>query len=110
MSMEDLREHGVLLPEEDWGRYPTDTTVPQGWMATLGVVAVAAIVVMYLGAGGPWTWIALVAFLLANLLVTWICDRAVERQRRRSHRIRDAAAGTGDAGGSRAEADDADSR
>ena len=83
MSMEDLREHGVLLPEEEWGEHRLETTVPQGRLATGFVIAVVGLLSIYLGAGGLWTWIGLIVFLVALYWIIWVCDRAVAAQRER---------------------------
>lgn len=84
MSQDDLREHGVLLPESEWGRHRLETTVPQGPIAAAFAVATAAAATMYAGGGGAWTWIGVVVFLVALYAIVWICDRAVTRQRART--------------------------
>lgn len=89
MSMEDLREHGVLLPEEEWGEHRLETTVPEGRLATGFVIAVTGVVSIYLGAGGRWTWIGLVVFLAALYWIIWVCDRGVLAQRERVRRERE---------------------
>lgn len=83
MSIEDLREQGVLLPEEEWGEHRLQTTIRQGPLLVSFVIAVAALVVAYLGEGGGLTWMGVVAFFLAFFGMVWICDRAIPRQRRR---------------------------
>lgn len=84
MSLDDLREHGVLLPEEEWGAHRLATTVAQGRLgAAFGVAGVAA-AVMYLGNGGRWTWLGLLTFLFALCWIVWLCDRAIVRQRERT--------------------------
>ncbi len=91
MSIDDLREQGVLLPEEEWGEHRLVTTVPLLPLAIGYVVAVASLVVMYVGAGGLLTWIGAGSFLVALYALTWMCDRAVLRQRARVRRERSAA-------------------
>lgn len=83
MSQQDLEAHGVLLPEEEWGEHALKTTVPQTGLAALFILAVVAIVAMYVGDGARLTWIALGVFLLALYAITWLCDRAVRKQRQR---------------------------
>jgi peptidoglycan/LPS O-acetylase OafA/YrhL len=83
MSMEDLRDQGVLLPEEEWGKHKLETTVPQRTLAVLLLVAVAGLVMAYLADGGLLTWIGMGAFLVLLYVVTWVVDRSVTRQRRR---------------------------
>jgi hypothetical protein len=90
MSLDDLREQGILLPENEWGAHRLETTVQQGRLTVAFGLAVASAVVVYLGAGGRWTWIGLVAFLISLYWVIWICDRAIVRQRRRQRRERQA--------------------
>lgn len=88
MSIEDLREQGVLLPEEEWGEHRLQTTIRQGPLLVSFVIAVAALVVAYLGDGGGLTWMGVVGFFLAFFSMVWICDRAIQRQRRRFERER----------------------
>lgn len=88
MTLEDLREHGVLLPEEEWGSHRLETTVPEWPLAGAFVVAAASLVAAYLGDGRAPTWVAVVVFLAAIYLVTWLVDRAVTRQRERFRRER----------------------
>ncbi len=86
MSMDDLRQHGVLLPEEEWGQHRLTTTVSEGQLGAAFALAVAALVTIYLGAGGTWTWVGLGAFLVALYWIVATCDRAVRRQQKRSRR------------------------
>lgn len=88
MTLEDLREHDVLLPEEEWGSHELKSTTRQPALLVLLVTATAALVLAYLGDGGVGTWIGTAAFLLCLGAITWLCDRAVSRQRRRSRRER----------------------
>ena len=107
MTIEDLREHGVLLPEEEWGSHRLETTVPEWPLAVTFLVAAASLVAAYLGDGGALTWVGVVVFLVAIYLVTWLVDRAVMRQRERFRRERSEAgeasgeAERGTAGGDR---------
>lgn len=84
MSLRDLEDHGVLLPEDEWGAHSLETTVPEVPLLVMFVVAVVALVVVFFGNGGAWTWIGLGTFLLALCGITSVCDRAVTRQRRRT--------------------------
>jgi membrane protein implicated in regulation of membrane protease activity len=83
MSLEDLREQGVLLPEERWGEHELTTTVPRGWLLLALVAAVAGVVAALAGDGGSLTWVGIGVFLIALYAATILCDRAVERQRQR---------------------------
>lgn len=88
MTLEDLREHGVLLPEEEWGEHELETTVPE-W-PLLGAFLAAGLlwVLAYLGGGGMLTALAVTGFLVLLFAITWICDRAILRQRERFRRER----------------------
>jgi Flp pilus assembly protein TadB len=88
MTIEDLREQDVLLPEEEWGRHRLETTVPEWPLAAAFLVAAASLVVAYLGDGGTTTWIGVGVFLVTLYLITWLVDRAVLRQRERFRRER----------------------
>jgi hypothetical protein len=83
MSLDDLRNQGVLLPEEEWGEHRLETTVNVIPLAIGFLVAVASLVVIYLGDGGTATWVGSIVFLVALYSVIWMCDRAVLRQRAR---------------------------
>lgn len=96
MALEDLREHGVLLPEEEWGTHELETTVPEWPLLGAFVAAAVAWVLAYLGAGGTLTAVSVAGFLVLLFAITWMCDRAVTRQRARSRRERgDEEAGDG---------------
>jgi hypothetical protein len=86
MSIDDLREQGVLLPEEEWGEHRLETTVPLVPLAVGYLTAVLSLVAMFVGGGGTLTWIGAGTFLVALYAVTWMCDRAVLRQRARVRR------------------------
>lgn len=81
MTIEDLREQGVLLPEEEWGVHELETTTPELPLALAFLAGAVLWVLIYLGDGGLLTWIGTGLFLLILFGITWICDRAVLRQR-----------------------------
>ena len=83
MSLEDLQEAGVLLPEEEWGERALESTASRAGYAVTGIVAIACGALMFTGDGGTTTWIAAGAFLLDLLAFTWLSWRAVDRQKRR---------------------------
>ncbi len=86
MGLEELKEAGVLLPEEEWGEHEVKTTVRQVPMLIASLLAVGGWVAAYLGGGSTLTWIGITAFLIALFAVLWMCDRAVMRQRKRFKR------------------------
>ena len=83
MTLEDLREHGILLPEEEWGTHRLATTTPRVPFLLALIVAVASWVVALWGEGGLATWMGIAAFIVTFFVITWMLDRAVLRQRRR---------------------------
>ncbi|MGD2116588.1 MAG: hypothetical protein PVG07_16155 [Acidobacteriota bacterium] len=86
MSLEDLRDQDVLLPEDRWGEHSLETTVPRWWLLAALLVALGGLVATYLGDGGGWTWFGVATFLAALYAATILCDRAIERQRERMTR------------------------
>ncbi len=83
MTIEDLREHGVLLPEEEWGKADLETTARETPLLLTFLVAGGALAAAFAGDGGTLTWIGTGVFLVCLYAITWMCDRAVLRQRRR---------------------------
>jgi len=83
MSLEDLKEQGILIPEEEWGEHRLKTTVPQFTFAILFLISVSGCVMAYFGDGHTLTWIGLVVFFTAFYVMIWVNDRAVTRQRER---------------------------
>lgn len=83
MSQEDLRDHGVLLPEEEWGERSLETTVRRVPAVLAFLLAVAGLAATYLGDGGTLTWAGVGLFFAAFGALTWLADRAVLAQRRR---------------------------
>ena len=90
MTMEDLREQGVLLPEEEWGEHRLKTTAPSVALGLAFLTAAGACVLALLGDGRLLTWVGIALFLVALFAITLMCDRAVSRQRRRVQRERSA--------------------
>lgn len=89
MAIEDLRDQGVLLPEDEWGEHRLRTTIRQGPLLVAILVAIGGLVGTYLGDGGGLTWGGVGAFFVGFFGVIGLCDRAIRRQRRRVRRERD---------------------
>ena len=96
MTIEDLEEQGVLLPEEEWGVHELETTTPEVPLALAFAAAVVFWVMIYLGDGGLLTWMGTGLFLLDMFVITLICDRAVLRQRQKFREERREAGSKGD--------------
>jgi CO dehydrogenase/acetyl-CoA synthase delta subunit len=77
VSLEDLQERGVVLPEEEWGTRELRTEVER-WPLVAGIaLAVAGLVLAYLG-GGSWVTLAGVgAYLLAFFWTLLSCTRGL---------------------------------
>lgn len=83
MSLDELRDQGILLPEEEWGEHSLETTVAKGPLLLVLALAVAGLVAAFVGDGGWWTWVGVGLFLVALYGATFLCNRAVDRQRER---------------------------
>jgi len=83
MSLEDLQEAGVLLPEDEWGERKLDSTASRAGYLLAGAVAIICGMLMLTGNGTATTWIAAGVFLLDLLAFTWLSWRAVDVQRTR---------------------------
>ena len=81
MSQKDLEEMGILLPEEEWGKYNLNTRVNKPALISIGVLAVVSVFLMYLGDGRLMTWIGALIFIVALFLFTWLSVRSVEKQK-----------------------------
>lgn len=88
MTLEDLQQEGVLLPEEEWGEHALTSTVPRLPLVGLLAVLAASIVVALIADGGTLTFVAMGAFIAALFGLTWMLDRSVVRLRRRESRER----------------------
>lgn len=91
MTIEELRDQDVLLPEDEWGTHSRSTTVHQLPLAVVLALTVASIVVALIGDGGALTWLGTAGFIVCLFVLTWMFDRAVLRQRRRVRQERRAA-------------------
>lgn len=77
MALEDLERDGMLLPRDEWGTRDLHTRVSRLPVIAIGVVAIGACVLMYVGDGNLLTWIGLGAFLAMLIAFTWISLRGI---------------------------------
>ncbi len=77
MTLEDLEEAGLILPEDQWGTHALKTRVNRPLLLTLGAVTLVSLLVMYFDDGGMWTWISLAAYIAMLAAFTWLSWRAV---------------------------------
>jgi hypothetical protein len=80
MSLKDLEELGVLLPKDQWGAYALHSTVSRPALVSAGLLGAMAIVVMYAGNGGTFTFVGAGLFLAFMAWITHISIRAIDRQ------------------------------
>jgi ABC-type transport system involved in cytochrome c biogenesis permease subunit len=82
MSIEDLENMGVLLPEDQWGKHAVATTVNKPLLIAIGVITMISVVLMYWGNGNFSTWLGVALFLTMLSGFTLLSISAVEKQRR----------------------------
>ena len=73
MSMKDLEEMGILLPENKWGQSDLHTTVDKIQLVASGLLALGAVICGYTGNGGLLTWIGVGMFFIFVGWFTRIC-------------------------------------
>ncbi len=65
MSLRDLKQMGLLRPENKWSDTPPKSHVC-AWLALLWcLMALGGCTLMVIGDGGLWTWIGLALFAIA---------------------------------------------
>lgn len=88
MPLEDLEEHGVLLPDAERGTHPATSLTPKAPLLVASALAVAGCVAMFVGDGQRGTWIGLAAFSIGFFALIVLSDRAVVTRRARVEDIR----------------------
>ncbi|MFB6098683.1 MAG: hypothetical protein ABEK84_06160 [Salinibacter sp.] len=83
MSYDDLKEHDIFLPEEEWGDLDLETSVSIPTLIATFVLGAVSCVMMVLGGGGPWTWIGAVLFIGFMFAFALVSNAGIERQHRR---------------------------
>lgn len=86
MSIEDLEEQNILLPEEEWGQHELKTTASQIPMLILFACSITGCVLSFLGNGNLWTWVGIVLFFVSFFGIVLLCDRAIVKQRERTNK------------------------
>lgn len=84
MSIEDLKEQNILIPEDEWGSYSLKTTVSQIPVLILFLICFSSCFAAFLGNGNYWTWIGIIAFFVSFFGIVILCDRAIQTQRERT--------------------------
>lgn len=83
MSIEDLKEQHILLPEKEWGIHKLRTTVLKVPFSLLILSSIAGLVFTYVGGGRFWTWIGITVFFVSFFGIILLCDRAIIQQKAR---------------------------
>ena len=89
MSVRDLRQLGVLLPQEEWGQHDLTTTVNKKALAAVMLVGIIALLLMYFGDGKLVTFIGIGVFMIFMWQITRISLEAIERQAERFAQARE---------------------
>ncbi len=80
MSIKDLKEMGILLPEEKWGQFDLHTSVNKPQLVGAGILALIGSVLGYAGNGGTCTWIGVMLFFVSLGWFTVISVKAINKQ------------------------------
>lgn len=88
MSIEDLNEQHILLPEKEWGQHRLKTTTAQIPLLLLFLCSVAGCALAYRGNGELWTWSGIILFFISFFGIVILCDRAIIKQRQRTKKER----------------------
>lgn len=80
MTLEELDEQGLLLPEEHRGEKPAASLRSQVRLLVTALVAVLSAVVIWLGEGGTLTFVGVALFLMDLGAFLWAVFAAVEIQ------------------------------
>lgn len=83
MSYEDLKQHDIFLPEEEWGDLDLNTSVSVPALVASFLLGAVSCLMMALGGGGPWTWIGAVLFIGFMFAFALVSNAGIERQHHR---------------------------
>ena len=80
MSLKDLHDHGILLPEEEWGVHDLHTSVNKPLLLVSLLFGLASVLTMYLGGGEGISFVGMVMFIVFMGWITQISLKAIEVQ------------------------------
>ncbi len=80
MSLKDLQDHGILLPQEEWGVHDLHTSVNKPLLILALLFGLSAVVMMYVGGGRPLTFVGMVMFIVFMGWITQISLKAINVQ------------------------------
>ena len=80
MSLRDLEEMGILLPQDKWGQLDLHTSVNKVQLVGAALLAAVGAIMGYAGNGGPVTWVGVALLLVFFAWFTWLSMTAVDAQ------------------------------
>lgn len=75
-SQQELMALGILRPATEASLDELETSVNESRLLVVGGLGLLSVVAMYFGAGGYWTWLGCLLFLLSLGAFTWISTSA----------------------------------
>jgi len=80
VSLKDLQDAGVLLPEDEWGVHELHTSVNKPQLIAALALGLFSVILMYIGGGRALTFIGSGLFLIFMGWITYISVHAVKVQ------------------------------
>lgn len=98
MSYEELKEHNIFLPEEEWGKLDLSASVNLPALVGAFVLAIVSCVLMVIGGGGLWTWVGAAIFVVFMFSFMIVSNAGIERQNRHIDELHQADTSRGKSG------------
>lgn len=80
MSFKQLKEAGLILPEDEWGKLKFQKPHYSFAILVIFILSFASCVVMYIGNGSLITWLGLFAFIISLALFTFFSIKSINLQ------------------------------
>ena len=80
MSLKDLKEAGLILPEDEWGKLTFQKPYFKFPILLTFLLTFLSCILMYIGDGTWITWIGLLMFLLLLALFTFFSIKSINIQ------------------------------
>ena len=80
MSIKDLKEMGILLPEDKWGQFNLETSLDKPRLFAAVVLGLVSAIAIYVGNGGTLTWVGVGLYFVFVFWLTRIFLKGVEVQ------------------------------
>ena len=80
MSIRDLKEMGILLPEEKWGQFDLTTSLNKPRLFTALVLGLVSAIAIYVGKGEALTWVGVGLYFVFVFWLTRIFLKGVAVQ------------------------------